>query len=125
MPKTFATLRSALLIAPIVVLLSACHTPPGQMRDDGSITPCRGHRKDHQLCGNATYNATRIQGVSVGQTREQVRTAMAHDPEQRTAKTEGGKSIEVWQYMTNYQQRTWTQISFVNGVATAITSITR
>ncbi|KQW03128.1 hypothetical protein [Rhizobacter sp. Root1221] len=125
MTQTPRFVRTALLVAPLLVVLTACHTPPGQMREDGTITPCRGHRKDHQLCGNAVFNATRIHKVAVGQTREQVRAAMEHEPEQRTAKNEGGKPLEQWTYMTNYQTRTWSQITFTNGVVSSVVSLNR
>jgi hypothetical protein len=62
-------------------------------------------------CGQALYNSQRINRVEIGQSKEEVRSIMGHDPERREASTER----ELWSYVTDYDREVMTTIEFVNG----------
>jgi|APAra7269096613_1048513.scaffolds.fasta_scaffold00109_82 hypothetical protein len=97
-------------------------SPPGQLRDDGSISPCHGNRRDLQACGNAIFNAPRVPLLKLGQTQNEVRRLMEHDPETLSARTEQGRTIDVWGYVINYQKYRVAELTFTDGVLTAIDS---
>lgn len=90
--------------------------PPGQMRADGTIVPCHGYVMNEQACGNAIFNAKVIGKVSAGQTKDEVRSIMAHDPERR----EFNGSEEEWSYITDYDREIMTTIVFTDAKVTAM-----
>ena len=100
-------------------------SPPGRLGDDGRITPCHGHRRDLQACGNALFNAPRVPLLQLGQTKEQVRQLMEHDAESLSARTVNGQTIETWGYVVNYQKYRVTEVTFTNGLVTAIDTKSR
>lgn len=89
-------------------------SPPGEMNADGSINPCHGYKADAQACGNAAYNGSRIGKVAIGQSLQDVRAIMGKDPEERSIRTEDGRSLETWGYRTDYRNRVTTRIDFVD-----------
>jgi len=95
-------------------------SPPGEMNADGTINPCHGYRTRPQDCGNALWNAAQIGRVLLGQTLEQVRAIMGHDPEEREASVRDGRTTESWVYLTNYDNDVLTTILFIDGTVTAI-----
>ena len=83
-------------------------SPPGVLRADGTISPCHGYVMDDKACGAAIWNAKVIGKVEAGQTKEQVRAIMQHDPERREIR-EGRES---WSYITDYGRELMTTIVF-------------
>lgn len=91
------------------------------MRDNGRITPCPDWHTDNQACGDAVFNAKVIGQVKLGQTQDQVRAIMRHDPERRLATISSeGKKIETWSYITDYQAELMTTLTFTDSSLTAI-----
>jgi hypothetical protein len=88
----------------------------GQLQSDGSITPCGTFHVNPQACGNARWNGKVIGQVELGQTKDQVRAIMKHDPERREA--EG--SEERWAYLTDYDGDLMTVIVFREGRVVAL-----
>jgi hypothetical protein len=103
------------------ILITGCSyaTNPhaaGTMLPDGSIAPCHGNHTDSQACGNATFNATVINQVQPGQSKEQVRAIMRHDAERR----EITGNSETWLYITDYGSELMTAITFTDGKVTGL-----
>jgi hypothetical protein len=90
------------------------------MLSNGKITPCPGWHQDNQVCGNAAFNGKAIANVAVGQSLEQVRATMRHDPERRTIATVDSNTVETWSYITDYDAELMTVITFTNGKVTAL-----
>ena len=104
-------MRHYLLLLPLTLLLLGCDSLGGDLRPDGTITPCGGHHTDPQACGNATFNSRVIGQVHSGATMQEVRAIMKHDAERRTI--EGNQ--ESWGYITDYQAEMMTWIVFTDG----------
>ena len=105
------------LLTLLVLLLSlGCDSTGGELRPNGTITPCGGHHTDPQACGYATFNSRVIGQVHSGATMREVREIMKHDPERRTI--EGNR--ESWGYITDYQAEMMTWIVFTDGVVTGM-----
>jgi hypothetical protein len=85
------------------------------MNSDGSINACHGYRSDPQSCGNAIYNASRIGGVSIGQTLADAKSAMGREPEKRSVRLQDGRSLESWSYLTDYDKGITSKIEFMDG----------
>lgn len=91
------------------------------MLDKGTITPCPDWHTDNQACGNAIFNAKMVGQLKLGQTQDQVRAIMRHDPERREAAiSPEGKKVETWSYITDYQAELMTTLTYTDGVLTAI-----
>jgi hypothetical protein len=117
-------MNKTLLAVPILALaLTGCVTamnkalPPGRMSDAGVIRPCHRDHRDAQACGNAIFNQTVIAQIHMGQTLTDVRAIMRHDAERRTV--EGAN--ESWGYLTNYEDKIMTWITFTDRKVSAIT----
>jgi len=83
------------LVLSVLLLLVGCSSPGGLMLDSGKITPCPDWHTDNQACGNAIWNAKMIGKVQLGQTQEEVRGIMLHDPERREGSLAyDGKKVE-------------------------------
>jgi hypothetical protein len=83
---------------------------PGAMNIEGSIGPCRGDGRDVQACGDAIFNATVISRIHTGQTQTEVRSIMRHVAERH----EMVGDVESWGYITSYQNKMLTWISFTD-----------
>jgi hypothetical protein len=94
--------------------------PPGLVSADGTVNPCHGYERDHQACGNAISNARHINQIKVGLSRDEVRAIMRHDPEERTAHTDGGTVTETWGYLIDYRGQRTTIVVFTNGRVSGI-----
>jgi hypothetical protein len=94
--------------------------PPGEMNADGSINPCHGYKADAQACGNAAYNGARIGRVAIGQSLQDVKAIMGREPEERSVRTQDGRSSETWSYRTDYAGRISTRIDFLDLKVVAI-----
>lgn len=94
--------------------------PEGVLLADGRISPCPNRltrfHTDPQACGNAIFNARVIGQVAPGQTKDQVREIMKHDPERREIQG----TEELWSYITDYDAELMTTIVFTNGVVTGM-----
>ncbi len=100
-----------------IFLLAGCASGPGgELLPNGTITPCGGHHTDPQACGNATFNARVIGKVQVGQSKQDVRAIMQHDPERR----EISANVETWSYITDYPSELVTEIVFTDGKVTGL-----
>lgn len=95
-------------------------SPPGEMNADGSINPCHGYKADPQACGLATYNSARIGKIALGQSLQEVRAIMGKAPEERSVKSQDGRSLETWGYRTDYRTRITTRIEFIDLKVVAI-----
>lgn len=101
----------------LVILVVTCASgPDGTLLPNGTITPCGGHHTDPQACGNAIFNARVIGKVQAGQTKEQVRMIMQHDPERR----EFNGNVDTWTYITDYPSELVTEIVFTDGKVTGM-----
>lgn len=124
-------MRQILVLLVIAALASGCRSylnnryPPGEMGPDGRVYPCNEHRTNAQACGEARYNAPRVQRLSIGQSLEQARTVMGRDPEQRSVTTQSGQAVEVWSYLTDYDNSILSVITFANGRVASIESVRR
>jgi hypothetical protein len=112
--------RLALTII-LIGFIAGCQTyrnakyPPGEMGPDGKIYPCHGSQTNPQGCGNALYNAPRVTKLNIGQTTEQAKAIMGHDPEDRSIKLQDKQIIEIWKLLTDYRSTTFTVITFIDG----------
>ncbi len=105
----------------VLLLTLACSSPGGTMLDSGRITPCPDWHTDNQACGNALWNAKVIGQVKLGQTQDEVRAIMRHDPERREAAVSSdGTTTETWVYITDYQAELMTTLIFTSGKVTGI-----
>ena len=100
----------------LLVLVGCSSTTPGALLENGTIAPCHGHHTDPQACGNALFNARVIGKVQTGQTRDQVRAIMQHDPERR--EIDGG--VEKWSFITDYPSELMTVVIFTDGKVTGL-----
>jgi hypothetical protein len=98
--------------------LSSCDSMGGDLRPNGSITPCGGHHTDSEACGRATFNARVIGKIHAGQTFAEVSEIMKHDPERKTI----DGSRESWGFITDYQAEMMTWITFTGGKVSAMTT---
>lgn len=91
------------------------------MLASGKITPCPDWHTDNQACGNAIWNAKVIGQVQLGQTQEEVRAIMRHDPERREGSlTSDGEKVETWSYITDYDAERMSTLTFTDGRLTAM-----
>ena len=100
----------------LALFLTACSyaTNPhaaGTLLENGTIARCHGNHTDQQACGNALFNAKVIGQVQPGQTKEEVRAIMKHEPERR----ELSANQETWMYITDYSVELMTAITFTDG----------
>jgi hypothetical protein len=115
----------------LAVAMSGCQTtlnamyPPGELAPDGKVYPCNDYRTNAQACGEAIFNAPRVAKLSVGMSMAETKAIMVRAAEERSARTEGGKSIEVWGYLTNYDRSVLSQITFVDGRIASIEGVQR
>src|SRR5947209_4175851 len=84
------------------------------------------------LCGSCVYvpsilwqraeqNRARLDHVTVGQTLDEVRTAMGKPPEKREVRLRfDNKTVELWSYVTDYARKSETTITFLDGRVTEI-----
>ena len=106
-----------------ILALTGCTTamnsalPPGRMNEAGTIRPCHRDHRDAQACGNAIFNETVIAQIHTGQTLTDVRAIMRHEAERRTVDGENEK----WGYITNYDDKVMTWISFTDRKVSAVT----
>lgn len=91
--------------------------PPGRMSEEGAIRPCHRDHRDAQACGNALFNESVIAQIHTGQTLTDVRAIMRHDAERRTV----DNSNESWGYITNYNDKVMTWITFTDRKVTSVT----
>jgi len=116
-------MKNLLEILAIVVMSTftvGCSTP-GQMLENGRITPCDDWHTDNQACGNAIWNHKVSAQVALGQTQAEVLKIMRHDPERRDASISAdGKKVETWSYITDYDAEQMTTFTFTDGLLTAI-----
>lgn len=114
-------MKQSLLLVAVTFLLASCSSPGGLLLQNGKITPCPDWHTDNQACGNAIWNAKVIGQVQLGQTQEEVRVIMRHDPERRAASLEpDGKRVETWSYITDYNAEIMSTITFTDGRLTAM-----
>lgn len=109
---TFALLLGALTLS------SCADSLGGDLRPDGSISPCGGDHTDSEACGKATFNARVIGQIHAGQSFADVRSIMKHDAERRTI----DNNRESWAYITDYQAEMMTWITFTDGKVSAMTT---
>jgi hypothetical protein len=108
--------RTLLAVSVGLLTLAGCTTamntalPPGRMSEKGTIRPCHRDHRDAQACGNALFNGGVIAQIHTGQTLTDVRAIMRHEAERRTV----DGSNESWGYITNYNDRVMTWISFTD-----------
>jgi hypothetical protein len=91
--------------------------PAGRMSDAGIIRPCHRDHRDAQACGNAIFNVNVIHQIHTGQTLSDVRAIMRHEAERRTV----DGSNESWGYITNYDDKVMTWITFTDRKVTSVT----
>lgn len=114
--------RFALSIASLALALAGCTAateltlPAGRMTVAGDIRPCEPDRRGAQSCGNAIANAPLITQVHIGQTPADVRAIMRHDAE----RLEVGSLTESWGYLTSYENKMMTWITFTNQKVTSL-----
>jgi len=111
-----ALMCSFLLIGCVDTLQDVAR-PPGQMNPSGTINPCHGYESDKQLCGDSKLFAGVINRITLGQTREEVRTLMMRDPWRRELK----ENEERWGYSTDYSDERMTWIGFRDGKVVSVT----
>ena len=117
----------------VLLVLSGCmhrgpQGEPGSIDELGQIVPCRGDRDSPEniACGKAIYNATVIEGLQTGQSMDNVRQVMKHNPESvKVQEPVAGRPVEVWYYVRDFDARTMTArtmtaLTFVDGVVTEI-----
>ncbi len=75
-----------------------------------AVQPCGSDRRGGQACGDASSNASVIAQIHKGQSRADVRGIMGHDAE----RTEIGALTESWGYMTSYENKMITWITFTD-----------
>jgi hypothetical protein len=75
---------------------------------------------DPQACGEAIYNARHVQKLQLGQSMQEARQLLGRAPDQRTVRVESGKTVEVWRYLTNYQNTVFTVATFIDGRLVAL-----
>ena len=110
-----------LLLCVLLLVSLSCAGPGGVMLANGKITPCPDWHTDNQACGNALFNSKVIGQVRLGQTEQEVRAIMQHDPERREGSlSPEGKRIETWSYITDYQAELVTTLTFTEGRLTNI-----
>jgi hypothetical protein len=108
----------------LAVLLAGCSYAvnphvAGTLLESGKIAPCHGNHTDAEACGNAIFNAKVINQVQPGQTKQEVRTIMQHDPERR----ELAANTETWIYITDYSAELMTAITFTDGKVTSLKQV--
>lgn len=108
MKATMLLLCLSLLSLVTCTAIQDAANPPGTLHPNGTIERCHGWESDQQACGNAIHNAKVINQVELGQSKEEVRAIMKHDPERRTA----GDGREQWHFITNYGREINTVIIF-------------
>ncbi len=118
------TAKNANMTILLSIVLTGCASMmiddnAGQLRPDGTITPCGTFHTNAQACGNAKWNSKVIRQVAAAQTKEQVRSIMKHDPERR----EIDGSEERWFYLTDYDAELMTVITFVDDRITALRQV--
>lgn len=89
---------------------------PGRMNESGQIRPCHRDDYDAQACGNSIFNRNVIGKIHVDQTMADVRAIMRHDAEKR--RVDGFN--ESWGYVTDYENREMTWITFSNGTVSSL-----
>lgn len=109
-------MRYAVLVPILALFVAGCDSLGGDLRPNGTITPCGGHHTDPQACGHATFNSRVIGQVHAGATMQEVRDIMKHDAERRTI--DGNR--ESWGYITDYQAEMMTWIVFTDGKVSAM-----
>lgn len=73
------------------------------------------------MWNRAEENRSRMDGVRVGQTMDEVRAVMAKPPEKREVRLRfDGKQIEFWSYVTDYARKLDSTVTFVDGRVTEI-----
>jgi hypothetical protein len=105
------------LILLLSLFLVGCDSVGGELRPNGTITPCGGDHTDPQACGNATFNSRVIGQIHSGATMDEVRAIMKHDAERRTI--DGNR--ESWGYITDYQAELITWVVFTDGKVSGMT----
>lgn len=119
-------IKYALLTAITTFALTGCHSirqarcPTGEMVAEGKICPCHDARTDPQGCGEAIYNARHVSKLQIGQTMKKARELLGREPEQRSVRSEGSRTIETWGFLTNYQNTIYSAITFHDGKLVAI-----
>jgi hypothetical protein len=67
------------------------------------------------------FNSQAVGKVKLGQSQQEVRAIMQHDPERREAAVSvEGKSAETWSYITDYSAELMTTFTFTDGRLTKI-----
>jgi len=113
------------LILLSLILLSSCVWKPfteGHMIN-GHIQGCAGNHSDSQACGNAIFNAPRLQKLALGQSKQEVLAIMEHPAERSEAEKRGDHVVEAWAYMQNYDAEAMTAVVFTDGVVTALRTV--
>jgi hypothetical protein len=103
---------------------SVCYKP-GQLMVNGKVAPCDDWRTNPQTCGEAIYNAPRIRQLNLGQSMQQTREIMGRDPEERSLKTQDGRPVEIWGYLTEYDKSIVSVITFVESRIVSIEATQR
>jgi hypothetical protein len=80
------------------------------LTESGATKPCDPDRRGSQVCANAIFNATVIGQIHKGQSQDDVRGIMRHDPE----RTEIQGVTESWGYMTSHKDSMITWITFTD-----------
>jgi hypothetical protein len=119
------------LVVVAAMQLAGCQTylnyrfPPGHMAADGKIYPCNSYRTDHQACGEALYNAPRLDLLKTGHSIQQAKQLMGRNPEKRSIKVVEGVSSESWEYIYNYDRSEYMVITFMDDKIVGIEQIQR
>jgi hypothetical protein len=112
--------KTSLALSIASLALTGCATvmtlPTSRMNVAEAIRPCQSDRRGSQACGDATFNATVISQIKKGQTPTDVRAIMRHDAERR----EVTSLTESWGYLTNYQNKMITWITFTDRKVTSL-----
>lgn len=99
---------------------AASTTPPlplARMNVAGIIAPCSPDRRGAQSCEDALFNTTVISQIHTGQSQTEVRQIMRHDAEKR----EADAFTESWGYLTSYDNRMVTWITFTDRRVSSVT----
>ena len=80
------------------------------LTESDATKPCNPDRRGSQACANAIFNATVIGQIHKGQSQDDVRGIMRHDPERREIQ----RLTESWGYMTSYRNNMITWITFTD-----------
>jgi hypothetical protein len=124
MRTTAATIAITLTLSGCQAILNKRY-PPGELGPDGKVFPCNDYRTNAQACGEALFNAPRLAKLTVGMSLAEAKAIMVRAPEERSARSEGGRAIEVWGYLENYDRSAVSRITFVDGKIASIESTTR